>query len=155
MYSYKHFYSKSTSLQKSYKTLSTQAGHNLCKTGPFWGQFYVTLSCGSAREVFKDQEGSHSLLHLPETYGFHPPRTEILQLRLNLDWTAAGQGSQLQPQHQVSKQSFTKKGGAGGLQIKLRMCRIQTVSSEHTSLIIAFLNNKHVDGCSPTEERVT
>lgn len=41
------------------------------------------------------------------------------------------------------------------IQIKLRMCRIQTVSSEHTSLIIAFLNNKHVDGCSVTEERVT
>lgn len=57
---------------------------------------------------FQDQEGFHSLQHLPETYGFHPPRTEILQLLLSLDWTA-GQGSQLQPQHQVSKQSFIKK----------------------------------------------
>lgn len=77
----------------------------------------------------------------------------MLQLLLNLDWSA-GQDSQLQPQHQVSKHSFTKKRG-GDLQIKLRMCRIQTVRSEHTSLIIAFLNHKHVHGCSATEERVT
>lgn len=41
------------------------------------------------------------------------------------------------------------------IQIKLRMCRIQTVSSEHTSLISAFLNSKHVDGCSAAGERVT
>lgn len=45
---------------------------------------------------------------------------------------------------------FYKGKGGKKLQIKLRMCRIQTVHSEHTSLIIAFLNNKHVDGRSAT-----
>lgn len=79
-----------------------------------------------------------------------PPGTEVLQLLLKLAWTA-GQGSQLQPQHQVSKQDFTKKRKKK-IQIKLRMCRIQTVSSEHTSLIIAFPNSKHVDGCSAQKE---
>lgn len=45
----------------------------------------------------------------PQNIGFHPPGTEVLQL-LPPDWTG-GQGSQLQPQYQVSKQDFTKKKG--------------------------------------------
>lgn len=64
----------------------------------FYEANFMSFSVLLSNRGFQDQEGFHSLQHLPETYGFHPPRTEILQLLLSLDWTA-GQGSQLQPQH--------------------------------------------------------
>lgn len=123
----------------------------------FYEANFMSLSVVAEKERFQSL-GRISFTPAPPQNIWLPPtqpRTEMLQLLLNLDWTA-GQGSQLQPQHQVSKQSFTKeRGEKKTLQIKLRMCRIQTGRSEHTSLIIAFLNNKHVDGCSATEERVT
>lgn len=59
------------------------------------------------------------------------------------------------PASTPSQQTGFYKEKGKKIQIKLRMCRIQTVSTEHTSLIIAFPNSKHVDGCSATKEMVT
>lgn len=59
------------------------------------------------------------------------------------------------PASTPSQQTGFYKEKGKKIQIKLRMCRIHTLSSQHTSLIITFPNSEHVGACSATEERVT
>lgn len=68
----------------------------------------MSLSDLAGKRILKVGRGFIHSSTSPKTYGFHPPGTEVLQLLLNLDWTA-GQGGQLNLNTSQQSRIFTKK----------------------------------------------
>lgn len=137
----------------STRAFSTWARCDLYKTGLFWSQFHVTQLWLRKRDFKRVGRISftpappQNIWPLPHP---HPPGQKFC----NCSWSWPGLLARAVSSSLNTKSAnrILQRRGKKKIQIKLRMCRIQTVSSEHTSLIIAFPNSKHVDGCSAQKE---